>query len=363
MLREGIPITYTNAGTSDFTAREIRVDLITEERATRTLQRMDLLTRIRCDVLVHPQLKSRLELCEKSTELPDWWIIGRHDLEVLLGVAKHGLARTETNLVADAELSFHRIAHHISDYLANDPKALASLQAAGPGLNEETFVRKNSLMASASEAARHAANQIMIEDGLPVPFPEEPTPTPKEEKPEEEEEKLKKEAPEKEEVKTTEEENKEPETELGKQPPEWSAKFASSMALSWPKDRVLQTRIEYVVTCIETGKWPTSKRLCLGLYDDPDSRPQSTAAADLAESKRSAPDDKVAATLALYAEQESVLNAQQEQLLSLLQAAAFAQASGSDQAQTANLVETLMTQMVQLKTMQVRKLDQRRLRP
>uniref|UniRef100_A0A1I8FB58 SANT domain-containing protein n=1 Tax=Macrostomum lignano TaxID=282301 RepID=A0A1I8FB58_9PLAT len=42
----------------------------------------------------HPQLEERLKLAQRSPDLPEWWQPGLHDLDLLRGAAKHGLART-----------------------------------------------------------------------------------------------------------------------------------------------------------------------------------------------------------------------------------------------------------------------------
>lgn len=79
---------------------------ITEERAARTLYRIELLRKIREQVLCHPLLKERLKLCRPSLYLPVWWECGKHDRDLLIGVAKHGLSRTDFYILNDSQLSF-----------------------------------------------------------------------------------------------------------------------------------------------------------------------------------------------------------------------------------------------------------------
>nr|XP_030715545.1 chromodomain-helicase-DNA-binding protein 7 isoform X4 [Globicephala melas] len=82
------------------------IEPITEERASRTLYRIELLRKIREQVLRHPQLAERLRLCQPSLDLPEWWECGRHDRDLLVGAAKHGVSRTDYHILNDPELSF-----------------------------------------------------------------------------------------------------------------------------------------------------------------------------------------------------------------------------------------------------------------
>lgn len=82
------------------------IDPITEERASRTLYRIELLRRIREQVLPHPMLAERLKLCQPSPDLPEWWECGRHDHDLLLGASKHGVSRTDYHILNDPTLAF-----------------------------------------------------------------------------------------------------------------------------------------------------------------------------------------------------------------------------------------------------------------
>lgn len=64
------------------------VDMINEEKARRALERINLLNKIREVILPHPLLDERLKLCQISADVPDWWIAGKHDKDLLIGVAK-----------------------------------------------------------------------------------------------------------------------------------------------------------------------------------------------------------------------------------------------------------------------------------
>uniref|UniRef100_A0A8C3UU16 Chromodomain helicase DNA binding protein 6 n=1 Tax=Catharus ustulatus TaxID=91951 RepID=A0A8C3UU16_CATUS len=85
---------------------DIYVEPITEERAARTLYRIELLRKVREQVLKCPQLQERLKLCRPSLYLPVWWECGKHDRDLLIGTAKHGLNRTDYYIMNDPQLSF-----------------------------------------------------------------------------------------------------------------------------------------------------------------------------------------------------------------------------------------------------------------
>ena len=85
------------------------LDHISPTKARQILQRVDLLSKIREDILCHPHLEERLSLCQPSADTPDWWQVGKHDKELLLGAAKHGLGRTDITILNDPDLSFHKI--------------------------------------------------------------------------------------------------------------------------------------------------------------------------------------------------------------------------------------------------------------
>lgn len=64
------------------------IEMINEEKARRALERINLLNKIREVILPHPMLEERLKLCQLSADVPEWWIPGKHDKDLLIGVAK-----------------------------------------------------------------------------------------------------------------------------------------------------------------------------------------------------------------------------------------------------------------------------------
>lgn len=101
----------------------ISVDPISEERASRCLARIDLLSKIREEILTHPELDERLQLCQQSMDLPDWWQCGKHDKDLLVGAARYGLNRLDFNLMNDPELSFKDVVKQFET--ANEERKVA----------------------------------------------------------------------------------------------------------------------------------------------------------------------------------------------------------------------------------------------
>merc|ERR1712087_993179 len=111
------------------TVNTVYVEPVSEDRAHKCLGRIDLLVKIRRDVLVHPHVDERLnELAQSSLDLPDWWLPGKHDKELLIGVSRYGVAKMDVHILQDAELSFKGIV----DKLAADVKTKGMSSAKPP---------------------------------------------------------------------------------------------------------------------------------------------------------------------------------------------------------------------------------------
>eukprot|EP00061_Rhincodon_typus_P017410 g46097.t1 len=151
----------------------IFVEPITEERASRTLYRVELLRKVREQVLRSPQLNERLKLCRPSLYLPVWWECGKHDRDLLIGTAKHGLSRTDYYILNDPQLSF-REAHRNyvqngSSYFQNVPapysqSSLNLSQSASPASTVLTLGEKDNIEQMDTE-------QEKIEEALEEPSP------------------------------------------------------------------------------------------------------------------------------------------------------------------------------------------------
>ncbi len=66
----------------------LSVESISEDRAQKVLDRIAFLRKVREEVVTHSKLASRMVKCEQALDLPKWWINGKHDSDLLLGVAK-----------------------------------------------------------------------------------------------------------------------------------------------------------------------------------------------------------------------------------------------------------------------------------
>jgi chromodomain-helicase-DNA-binding protein 7 len=65
------------------------VEPVPEEKARKVLERVDFLSRLREEVAPLPDLRARLERCaEPALDLPEWWIPGRHDADLVIGAAR-----------------------------------------------------------------------------------------------------------------------------------------------------------------------------------------------------------------------------------------------------------------------------------
>lgn len=99
----------------------VTVDTITEDRAMKCLARIEFLNKIREQIVVHPELDNRLKQCHPQSDLPDWWENGKHDKDLLLAAAKHGLTRLDYNLAHDPSLTLDEFIRQKTSSLLQQP--------------------------------------------------------------------------------------------------------------------------------------------------------------------------------------------------------------------------------------------------
>ena len=98
---------------------------VPEERAELVLDRIEMMNTIRDEVILHPELGERLKLCDTALDLPDWWVPGKHDKDLLYGAARHGMSRMEYFVLNDPDLSFRDILkRHLTAETLLDKKAM-----------------------------------------------------------------------------------------------------------------------------------------------------------------------------------------------------------------------------------------------
>jgi chromodomain-helicase-DNA-binding protein 7 len=69
---------------------QMSVEPITEDRAQKLLERLDLMSKLREKVIPMPDLLQKLIdiPCPSTPYLPRWWIPAKHDRDLLVGVAR-----------------------------------------------------------------------------------------------------------------------------------------------------------------------------------------------------------------------------------------------------------------------------------
>uniref|UniRef100_A0A915KBD0 Chromodomain-helicase-DNA-binding protein 6-9 tri-helical domain-containing protein n=1 Tax=Romanomermis culicivorax TaxID=13658 RepID=A0A915KBD0_ROMCU len=177
---------------------------LSEDRATKVCQRVDFMARLRS--LLRPsnqlQLDERIKLAKKTPDLPDWWQIGKHDLDLLKGAAKHGLAKMEENIVLDPEFSFKEIFLELQ-------KEVNSNRAVTRNLSKLTSGSSNEKVDAASTPTekRYSTTDQIISDILSDQH-----------------------------------------------------SISSEILVHWPKERAVIMRLQNLCYLIEHGEWPTGNK-------------------------------------------------------------------------------------------------------
>ncbi|KAI9257448.1 hypothetical protein EDC94DRAFT_179478 [Helicostylum pulchrum] len=82
--------------------------LVPYDKARRALKRIEQMNTIREKVIVHPDLDQLLLKARKTSGLPSWWEVPKHDKALLEAICKHGIGRTDL-IVDDPELPFYHV--------------------------------------------------------------------------------------------------------------------------------------------------------------------------------------------------------------------------------------------------------------
>uniref|UniRef100_A0A8B9GBH3 DNA helicase n=1 Tax=Amazona collaria TaxID=241587 RepID=A0A8B9GBH3_9PSIT len=244
----------------------IFIQPITEERASRTLYRIELLRKVREQALRYPQLFERLKLCQPNPDLPVWWECGTHDRDLLIGAAKHGVSRTDYHILRDPELSFmsaqrnynqNKVAlsrtstpllHQYQMALSTSPLTPQSrLSDAKVNAFEDTKAKNDNL----KEDPQFSEEESMSTEETQTIMKSERTPHIK--------------AYDEESVaslSTTQDETQDS-FQMNNGTPSSSYLLHGGYMLAasyWPKDRVMINRLDSICQTVLKGKWPSSRR-------------------------------------------------------------------------------------------------------
>jgi chromodomain-helicase-DNA-binding protein 7 len=136
---------------------ETPVETISEERANRCLQRIDLLNKVRIDVLKNGHFDEWvMSRCAPSADLPDWYIPGEHDRDLIRAASRYGITRTEFYYVQDTEFSFKR-------YLYKYLKHIESLMAQEAALTTSSDEERDAIVQAQDPIQYYFQNQAKIQ--------------------------------------------------------------------------------------------------------------------------------------------------------------------------------------------------------
>jgi len=229
------------------TKRGENLEPISDERAHRVLHRVNLINTIRNKVLQHDNLDERLALCEPSNDFPPWWKAGTLDKELLLGVAKHGVGRTEFHLFSDESLCFKGIL----DSLAVQLKKRRQEQLAKQNQNKDMAPLDETVAVPRPVNSTAADSQTTSSTETPssgVNADRQPVATQHENKPQ---------AP----VQTPPVQTPPTEEKDEFMDDKSVSKEAAEILAAWPKDKALLGRLEKICQCVLNNAWPKNARV------------------------------------------------------------------------------------------------------
>uniref|UniRef100_A0A8C7WLQ3 Chromodomain helicase DNA binding protein 7 n=1 Tax=Oncorhynchus mykiss TaxID=8022 RepID=A0A8C7WLQ3_ONCMY len=284
------------------------IDPITEERASRTLYRIELLRRIREQVLPNPLLGERLRLCQPSSDLPEWWACRRHDHDLLLGASKHGVSRTDYHILNDPALGFleaHRKFTKGTSAGVPQPPRDGALSTASSSSTEQATATAGTSKEAKPEKEYKAPTEETKDQDKKLDFLEKPeSPKASEEQGTKKEERDEKEGslakspkpvaekgPDEEKMEEDDKSEKSSQAEAGATSEQKNFDEESNASLSttardetrdgfcpeeepsaipalqerttssfWPKDRVMINRMDNICDAVIKGKWPANRR-------------------------------------------------------------------------------------------------------
>uniref|UniRef100_A0A8C2ESU6 Chromodomain helicase DNA binding protein 9 n=1 Tax=Cyprinus carpio TaxID=7962 RepID=A0A8C2ESU6_CYPCA len=228
----------------------LAIQPITEERASRTLYRVELLRKIREQVLRHPQLYERLALCQPGPDLPVWWETGSHDRDLLLGAAKHGVSRTDYHILRDPELCFMAAQRNYSQKKGTAAQVQAQNQA--PSLGQCHIPTPLQHFQAKEASASPLPNQTELKEE-PLSEGEEETSAVPGVKGFDEDSVAS--------LNTTQDDMQDSHVTNGISNPPHPFQGGYMLAASyWPKDRVMINRLDSICQAVLKGKWPGVRR-------------------------------------------------------------------------------------------------------
>uniref|UniRef100_A0A0K2SX23 Chromodomain-helicase-DNA-binding protein 7 n=1 Tax=Lepeophtheirus salmonis TaxID=72036 RepID=A0A0K2SX23_LEPSM len=251
----------TNEEDADSNLQNVSPDILSDERAKKVLVRMELFRKIREDIINDENLEEKLELCDMVQDLPEWWIPGLHDKDLLLGAARHGIQRMEYYVLNDPELSFKDIVQRHSKgqslideknmELFNERRKKNQSKESHNSNNEDEEVKDDDeesdkskqtlqLKSNGEEDKDDSSKQSLVNEKRKASITIAP-PT----------------------LSQMEQMAKggllydiEMMNELMAQ--------SYAAAIKWPKDQILKLRLDHVIQCIETNKWNIPNSYALG---------------------------------------------------------------------------------------------------
>ena len=138
------------------------VEAMSEQRASNIYHRVEFLRKIREKLTPTPSsisaLKERLRAkCEPDPELPEWWVCGRHDAELIVIAKRYGLAHLDYAMMCDTTVSY---LNTLKEHLKN----AALLNKSGRN-NQATSNKPSRKENPSSEAKEQKSENATLDEG------------------------------------------------------------------------------------------------------------------------------------------------------------------------------------------------------